>query len=313
MNPTENASSPLPDNFVFKTQLTAAFRGGAIMLAGAVLWGLALQQRHTPFFELCFIWLPSAWMIFPMGAFLGCFLPRWVARRGWLMAISVGVFVGTVAGLVLASGFWLCQSHNNLVGLVANHGGGGYASYSYSVRLQLQEQAWRAFTGVVPVTAVWVALWTVWINRAVRFSTPEPTPGQSSATIRLHLDPRLLRLVGWVAAGLPLFATALLLVTALAVRGAGITPESFLVVGPGAAGLVVLGPLLGPLLTGNSSAWTSTYVAVALPVLLGSLAPFGFCHRPVRPGTAVVAWCGFVTALFFWIAAGLFSLGRCVG
>ena len=97
------------------------------------------------------------------------------------------------------------------------------------------------------------------------------------------------------------------------VRVAGVTLEKFLIVGPGAAGLVVLGPFLGPSVTGWSFVWAWRYAAVALPVLLGSLAPFAFCRSPVRPGTAVVAWCGFVTALLFWIGTELYSLARCLG
>lgn len=53
--------------------------------------------------------------------------------------------------------------------------------------------------------------------------------------------------------------------------------------------------------------------AVALPVLLGGLAPFVLSRRPVRPTTAVVAWCGLVSALLFWMAAGALSLGRSLG
>jgi len=53
--------------------------------------------------------------------------------------------------------------------------------------------------------------------------------------------------------------------------------------------------------------------AVALPVLLGGLAPFALRRRPVRVGTAVVAWCGFVTALLFWISTGAISLGWSLG
>lgn len=60
MNSTDNTTAPLPDDVAFKKQRTTAFRGGAIMLAGSVLWGLGLQHRHEPFFELCMIWLPSA-------------------------------------------------------------------------------------------------------------------------------------------------------------------------------------------------------------------------------------------------------------
>jgi len=89
---------------------------------------------------------------------------------------------------------------------------------------------------------------------------------------------------------------------------------TFLLVGPAAAGLVVLGPWLGPLINpggGSAEAWHWTIVA--LPVLLGGLAPFALRRRRVRPTTAVLAWCGFVTALLFWTGAGALSLGASLG
>jgi hypothetical protein len=110
-----------------------------------------------------------------------------------------------------------------------------------------------------------------------------------------------------MAGGLALFAIAALLFTSLTVRNVETTPSSYLIVGFGAAGLVVLGPLLRLITVGMSvEAWQHT--AVALPVLLGGLAPFALRRRAVSQTMALLAWCGFVTALLFWTAAGVFSL-----
>ncbi len=78
---------------------------------------------------------------------------------------------------------------------------------------------------------------------------------------------------------------------------------------PNGAPLSVVGPSCSR--APSAEAWR--WIAVALPVPLGGLAPFALLRRPVRPHTAVVAWCGFVTALLFWTAAGALSLGWSLG
>lgn len=311
MNLTGNTPASPSSDSLFAIQLTTAFRGGAILLAGAVLWGLFLPRHNDPFLYLCFTWLPSAWLVFPLGALLGCWLPQWVAGRSLMASVSIGFLVGAVAGLALAAGFWLWTSHHDLIGLMVNRQSGGYASYSYSVRLHLREQAWRILSVVPPITTVWVVGWTVLINR---LSPPSPMHENLSPTVHLRFDRDLLRVVGWMAAGLGLFATAILLATSLTVRGVQVPLTSLIVVGLGAAGLAVLGPWLGPVIhPGGGFTAGLEMSAVALPVLLGGLAPFALRRRPVRPGTAVVAWCGFVTALLFWISAGAISLGWSLG
>jgi hypothetical protein len=130
----------------------------------------------------------------------------------------------------------------------------------------------------------------------------------------LRLDRHFCRLVAWVAAGFALFATVALAWTALTARGVQVSAGTCFVVGPAAAGLVVLGPWLGPMINPGGQfgvAWRLT--AVALPVLIGSLAPFVLRRRAVTRGAAAVAWCGFLTALLFWIAAGVLSLGWSMG
>lgn len=311
MNPPENTSASPPPDSPLANHLTIAFRGGAILLAGSVLWGLFLPRHNDPFLYLCFTWLPSTWLVFPLGALMGCWLSQWVAGRSLLASVSIGFLFGAVAGLALAAGFWLWTNQHDLIGLVVNRQSGGYASYRYSVRLHLREHAWLVLRVVPPITTAWVVGWTVLINR---FSPPSPMQENLSPTVYLRLDRDLLRVVGWIAAGLGLFATAILLATSLTVRGVQVPLTSFIVVAIGAAGLAVFGPWLGPMIhPGGGFPAGLQMSVVALPVLLGGLAPFVFRRRPVRVGIAVVAWCGFVTALLFWISAGAISLGWSLG
>ena len=312
--PGDTTSAGLPGDSSFPLQLKASFVGGVIMLAGSLPWGLYLRGHTDPFLNLWLGWLPSAWLVFALGALLGLFLPRWVRGRRLPIGVGIGVLAGIIAGVLIAFGAWLCLTHRDLIGLVVHRRSGGYASYSYSARLQLRDQAFRVATVVAPIVAVWVAAWTVWINHSSRSSPAVPARGSASPGIKLRFDRHLLRLVAWLAAGFGVFAVAALLLTSLTARNAHVYLPGFLVVGPAAAGLVVLGPWLGPLINpagGATEAWNWT--AVALPVLLGGLAPFALRRRPVRPITAVVAWCGFVTALLFWTAAGALSLGWSLG
>jgi hypothetical protein len=51
---------------------------------------------------------------------------------------------------------------------------------------------------------------------------------------------------------------------------------------------------------------------VAAPILLIAATPF-LLRLKVRPRVATSCWCGFITALLFWLAAGLFSAGWSMG
>lgn len=311
MDPSPNAAEPLPGHSEFARQLGAALRGGLILLACSVLWGGWVKPQGDSFAIIWFVWLTSAWVVFPAGAFLGCRLPQWMAGRGKVGAAGFAVLLGLMVGLILTAAFWLEMNHHELIGLMTNRNSGGYASYSFSVRQQLRREAWSALTVVAPITALWVAIWVIWTWRRTAVSPATPNLGRM---VQLRFDWHLLRLVGWLTGGLALFAVSTLAIAALTVRGEHVPPVAFLLIAPGAAGLVVLGPWLGPLVNpggGSGVAWQ--IVKVALPVLLLGLAPFILRRRPVRPGTATAAWCGFVTAWLFWIAAGAWSLGWSLG
>jgi hypothetical protein len=311
-NSVESAPAPSFAGHSFNAQLSRAFRGGALLVASSVLWGLFLPRPNNDLMVVGFAWLPAAWVVFPVGAYLGWALPRWVSGKGLGKAATLGIGLGISAGLFLALSFWAVVSHDELIGLITNHASQGYASYSYAVKQQLRERGWNCAISVVPVTVVWMIGWNLCQSRSISLGAARSAAEEPPSDIALGLDWRLVRVVSWMAVGLSIFALAMLSMVALLARGARVPLQSFPAVGFGALGLVLLGPFFGPMTTGWSFGWAWRYAAVALPVLLVALAPFAR-RRVVRPTTAVVAWCGFITALFFWIATGLFSLGRCLG
>lgn len=249
---TPGAATDPAANANYQAQLTVALRGGIILLAGSTLWGFAMRGNNGPFLDLGFFWLPCAWLIFPAGALIGSVIPRWITGRNWGFVLAIGVLTGSFVGLVLAFGCWLVRTHPDLIGLIANRDSGGYQSYSLSVRMQLRDQAWRILFGVSPLTAIWIALWTMWLKWD-RGSSGNQTPNndKTAESVLLRLDRRVVLLVGWMAVGLAIFATALLLGVALFERGAHVPMSSFPVIVLGSVGLIILGPFLGPIATGN--------------------------------------------------------------
>jgi len=303
-----------PGASAFTNRLGAAFRGGAIMLCASMVWWLFLAQRGDPFMRLMFGWLSSAWLAFPVGVALGVLLPRFLQRHTLLSSVGVGLLVGAATSLVLTTGVWLWSNHQALIGLVTNRNSGGYASYSYSVRNQLREEAWRSFVMIAPVVTAWVTAWAIWFNRSKRNGPDAYENDAASTAVHLRLDRQALLVFISSLIGFGILATAALLITSWVTRGIQVPYSSFLAVGPAAAGLVILGPWLGPLINpggGSSTAWQLT--SVALPVLVFGVAPFFIWRRPVRIAKAITAWCGLVTALLFWIAVGVLSLGWSIG
>lgn len=130
--------------------------------------------------------------------------------------------------------------------------------------------------------------------------------------MQLQVNVHLLRPVGWLAVGLAVLATIdLVIMSLMPLRS--VPTVNFFLIGPGAASLVILGPLLGPLINpGAGRVDVLLFTAVGLSVLLAGIAPF-LLRRPVRISTAVAARCGFATALLFWVFLGVLSVGRSVG
>jgi hypothetical protein len=294
--------------------LQTVFGGGGIMLGASLVWSLLVPQHGDLFMRLLFSWLSSAWVVFPVGAGLAWLLPRYLKRRGLIASVGTGLLAGMAASLALTAFVWLWSNHSGLIGLIANRASQGYASYSLSVRGQVRDSAWRIFSVVAPVATVWVMGWALWINRTKRKQLSEAECEPAVTGVALRLSPRALQCFGLLLLGLGILATAALLITSWVGRGVQVPLLSFLLVGPAAAGLVVLGPWLGPLINpGGSAVMAWQLTAVALPVVILSLAPFFLTRQPVKLGRAVTAWCGLATALLFWMAAGVLSLGWSLG
>jgi hypothetical protein len=308
MHDLEPRVSPL------KSALGTVLGGGASLVCASLVWSLLIPRNGDLFMRLGFGWLFSAWVVFPVGAGLAWLLPRFVARRSLLASFGIGLLAGVAAGLVLTAGVWLWSNHRELIGLVTNRNSGGYASYSYSVRKQLGEGAWRMLSVIPPVATAWVTGWALLIHcskrlQPVLFENPDSVPAVS-----LRLSPFAFKIFGTAVVGFGILATAALLVTSWISRGVDVPLTSYLVVGPGAAGLVILGPWLGPMVNpGGDSTFAWQMTAVALPALVIGVAPFVVAGQPVQLGKAVTAWCRLVTALLFWTAAGILSLGASMG
>jgi hypothetical protein len=248
------------------------------------------------FFSWCFIvWAGCLWLFFPFGALLGGSILkrlRGLSLRGTAMA---GLGIGLVSGLLLTLALFLVLGRDELIGLMQ----GGSPGFVLSVTQQLHKLAWHLGTSVWPLTTGIVLLWAIF-RKADEPSLPggELVSGESPR-VRLRLGPRHLATWGLLA-GIMAVAT-----TALAIKE---TPAHKLALFfLGAAGVPVLGPWIGPAINpggGYDEARRLAYVAT--PVLLVAAAPFLLRLR-VRPRMATICWCGFLTALLFWLAIGIFS------
>src|SRR6516165_2820006 len=128
----------------------------------------------------------------------------------------------------------------------------------------------------------------IWFNRSKRNGPDAYENDAASTAVHLRLDRQALLVFISSLIGFGILATAALLITSWVTRGIQVPYSSFLAVGPAAAGLVILGPWLGPLINpggGSSTAWQLT--SVALPVLVFGVAPFFIWRRPVRIAKAI--------------------------
>jgi hypothetical protein len=149
-------------------------------------------------------------------------------------------------------------------------------------------------------------LWALWEARR------EPTAGPPSNLSEDRWAPRLgfthLRIILVMAAGLSLFG----LLFALVGR-AGVGQS--LLVAVVAFGTVFIGPWMGPIV--NPGAATEGFAlretGLGAAVLVLSLVPFLLKGRFDGPGRRALAWCGYVTALLFWVYLGIICLGHSLG
>lgn len=112
----ENLSHAPVDDCPFPPQLNAALRGGASLIACTFVCENILHWRFGYFVDTR-PFLLTAWLAFPLGALLGCLLPRWVDKRSSAFAALIGIVAGLAAGLFLAAIYWIFIEHNGLIGL----------------------------------------------------------------------------------------------------------------------------------------------------------------------------------------------------
>ncbi len=279
-----------------------SFRDGGVLLLGALLGGLICRMEHGDLFWRLFLWVPFAFVVFPAGAALGWFLPRWVARRSWASTTGLGLFLGFLAGLVFAVLFWTLVNSGDLVGLITHRHNGGYESYSFSVKKRLWESAGPIFSQIPVIALVWITGWTL-VKKA---SACKCVSQDSAVPGRLPGGKRLLLVWGGVAVGMGLYAMMVLGLGILFSRNLQGSTNSLFLAGPAGAGLVVLGPFLGPIANPGADhfalAWR--FAAFGIPAWLAALVPFLICRRPLSPGGQAAAWCGWMTAIFFWVFLG---------
>jgi hypothetical protein len=281
-----------------------------ILLAGSLLGrlveSLSALRAEGDNGPLVLFWPMTMWPVFPMGAWLGCWLPARMRNLRPLPAGSVGLVAGIVVGLVLGCAVVACFHFGDFWGLISNRGSGGYASYRVSVLQSLQRDLERNLRAEISIMAVVVALWALWEARRKRAAFGVPPPSADRWAPRLGLTH--IRIVLAIAGGLSLFGLLLALF-----GGAGVGQS--LLVAVVAFGTVLIGPWMGPIV--NPGAATEGFAlretTVGATVLLLSLVPFVFKGRFDSPRGRTLAWCGYVTALLFWVYLGILCLGHSLG
>jgi hypothetical protein len=299
----EPLETPLPP------EAFRAFRGGGILLAGAFVAGLLVHPDKNHSGELCLIWISFAFLVFPTGAYLGWFLPQWVAHRGWATTGVIGVIAGILAGLFLATACWAVANHHDLIQWFMARPGPGYESYIYSIKAGLRKNAWLALAHVAPFSIVWITGWSMWVKAV----SQHPSSLNPSTRVRLRFDRQTWRVLARQAGGLALFCGITLLVASGLLKNLQISFGGILGAGLITIGLSLFGPFLAPMFTSGNFLPALAGAAIAMPVLLAGIAPFLLCRQPVRLGSAVLAWCGFITAFLFWLAVSIFTSAHYIG
>ena len=288
----------------------AACRGGIILLAGSLLgmivWSLPAWRSNSDHGPLVLVWPMTMWLVFPLGAWLGCWLPARVRGRRLLSAGSVGLAGGIVTGLLLGLAMVASLHYDELWGLINNRGSGGYASYRVSVLQTLHHDLGRTLRAETSIMAVVVALWALWEARRKPATFPVANPGADPWALRLSFTHIRIALV--MAGGLATFGALMAMVGRVGV-------SQILIVAVVAFGTVIIGPWMGPLV--NPGAATEGLAlretGLGVTVLILSLVPFLLKGRFDSPRRRALAWCGYVTALLFWVYLGVLCLGHSLG
>jgi hypothetical protein len=125
-----------------------ALRGGAILLIGSAILVACWWQKGRGF-SAWSSWVLSLWLIFPVGVWLGWWLPRNVSGKARMRTVGLGLLVGCLVGVALALGITGMLRADELIGLLKHRGHGGYDSYRYSVLKSIHECSGLAVWTVV--------------------------------------------------------------------------------------------------------------------------------------------------------------------
>jgi hypothetical protein len=288
----------------------AACRGGIILLLGSLLgmivWSFPVMRSHSDHGPLALLWPMTTWLVFPLGAWLGGWLPARVRGRRLLPAGSIGLLAGIAAGLLLSLAMVASLHYDELWGLISNRGSGGYASYRVSVLQSLQRDLGQTLQTETSIMAIVVLLWALGETRRQPAAASIAHRAADPWALRLSFTHIKIPLV--IAGGLTTFGALMALVGRVPV-------DQVLLVAVVAFGTVFLGPWMGPIV--NPGAATGGFAlretALGATMLLLSLVPFLLPGRFDRPGRRTLAWCGYVTALLFWVYLGVLCLGHSLG
>jgi hypothetical protein len=170
-----------------------------------------------------------------------------------------------------------------------------------SVSQSLRKLAWHYATSVGPLAMGIVCMWAIFRKAGERPAPAGELVSGEEPRVRLRLGLRHLAAWGLLAAITAVVTTVVVL----------LQPPYRLRQVPlfvlGGAGVPVLGPWMGPVINpGDGTGMARTLTYVLAPVLLFASVPF-LLRLQVRPRTATVWWCGFLTALLAWLAAGILS------
>jgi hypothetical protein len=283
------------------------WRGGIILLVGSGLLMACWWQKGRGL-SVLFCWLLSLWLIFPIGAWLGLWLPKAIRGKSRPCAVLLGMVIGCLVGLVLAVAILGMVKSDELIGLLRYRHSGGYASYHLSVLNGLRAFARQMLFSVVPIMTGLVAAWAGWEQRQAHRVTAIQTESTAcAATIQLRFGSDHWRILLGLAS---LVAIGMALVILIESRN----PLLALVVVPMGASLTVVGPWLGPLYNpGGGHDFAVRLAGVGLPCMGLALLPFMLIRQPVSPRLAAVVWTGYATAILFWFALGVMSMGWSMG
>jgi hypothetical protein len=280
-----------------------AYRGGILLLLCGVFW---LPGIKTPPI-IVILWVCSAWMIFPLGAWLGRRMPIWFKRRPWSHALLSGLLIGALTGFACVALFIVFWHSEDFIGLVRNrHIGAGYYSYRTSVLQNLQKSLVQYSRSIVPVTALSITLWGFWErwrNLSERSGLVEsggetagPSPGIASHLFRVWF---------WVAIPMALCGSVFVMLESKHIFE-GLRAAVVIL------GLAVVGPWGLPLYESNRERmmFAATSSAMVMPLAIASVIGCGLLRGQAGSGKSVLAWSSWATSILMWVSAGIISLLR---